>query len=641
MSGDTTEKPRRRFKPVSPASVRFTDGFWRTWTHRVREVTVPAIHRRLKEEGFLEVLAFDKPPAPLVRPVQPSGLSMQHFFDSDFGKWIEAASYGLMQRRDPVIEAQVDAIVEAYAKGQMPDGYLNSWFIRREPDRRWTNLRDLHEMYSLGHLLEGALAYAEATGRTRFLDIVRRAVAHVAGRFGPGPGQSRGYDAHAEIELALMRLHGETGDQQALDLASFLVDERGRQPPFFDEEARARGEDPADYVYKTYAYSQAHRPVREQDEVVGHAVRAMYLFTAMAELAGETGDSGLKAACDRLFAQLTTRRLYVTGGLGPSAANEGFTRDYDLPNASAYAETCAAVGVALWCRSLSTLELDGRYADLAETVMLNGALSGLSCEGDRFFYDNPLESDGGHRRWAWHYCPCCTGNIARFVASVGTNFYAVGEGEIAVHHYGAGEAQLRLGAERVTITQVTRYPWDGKITLQIALHHPLRFTLHVRLPGWCTAPSVDLNGEPLDCGPARMGYLAIERDWSPGDEVRLSLPMPVERLYAHPSVTADAGRVALRRGPLVFCVEETDLGLPPQRLGLPRSAVLAARFDPELLGGAVVIEGEAVMNDTQDWETVLYRTMPPARRPVPFRAVPYHLWANREPGGMQVWLREI
>ncbi|MFO1150318.1 MAG: glycoside hydrolase family 127 protein [Alsobacter sp.] len=632
--------PRRRFAPASPGAVRFADGFWRTWTERVRKITVPAIHRRLEEEGVLEALAFGEPPGPLVRPIKPSGLSMQHFFDSDVGKWIEAASYTLMGRRDAALEARIDAIVEAYAGGQMADGYLNSWFIRREPEGRWTNLRDLHEMYSLGHLLEGALAYAQATGKTRFLDVVRRAVAHVAERFGPGPGQSRGYDAHAEIELALLRLHRATGDAQALKLAAFLVDERGRQPSFFDAEALARGDDPAAYVYKTYAYSQAHRPVREQDEVVGHAVRAMYLFTAMADLAAETGDAALKAACDRLFAQLTTRRLYVTGGLGPSAANEGFTRDYDLPNASAYAETCAAIGLALWCRSLSAMDLDARHADLAETVMLNGALAGLSAAGDRFFYDNPLESEGGHRRWAWHECPCCTGNIARFVASAGSSFYAVGEGEIAVHHYGAGEARLGLGGDAVTIAQETRYPWDGEVTLLVSPARPRRFVLHVRLPGWCRSPALALNGEPLDCGAARRGYLSIERDWREGDALRLSLPMAVECLHAHPAVAADAGRVALRRGPVVYCVEQADVAVPPQRLSLPASAPLVARFDPGLLGGAVVIEGEALADTDGEWGDALYRTAAPDKRTVAFRAIPYHLWANREPGAMQVWLRE-
>ena len=293
------ERPASRLRPADPGKVAFTGGFWESWTRMVRELTVPTQYQRLEEEGFLEVLDFDKPPAPLVRPVQPSGLSMQHFFDSDFGKWIEAASYALKSHPDAEIEAKIDGIVEKLASGQMADGYLNSWFIRREPEKRWTNLRDLHEMYSMGHLLEGAVAYFEATGKRRFLDVMIRAVDHIIDTFGPEPGQLRGYDAHEEIEIALVKLWRVTSDPRHLKLAAFFVNERGRMPSYYDEEARRRGEDPAAYVYQTYAYSQAHEPVREQTRVEGHAVRAMYLFSAMADLAHETNDPTLKQACAR------------------------------------------------------------------------------------------------------------------------------------------------------------------------------------------------------------------------------------------------------------------------------------------------------------------------------------------------------
>ncbi len=403
----STAAPSRRFRrlvPIDHARVTFTGGFWASWTETVRAVTIPTQHDRLEEEGFLEVLDFDRPPSPLVRPIQPSGLSMQHFFDSDFGKWIEAASYALKTAPAPEIEAKVDAIVEKLAAGQMPDGYLHSWFIRREPEKRWTNLRDLHEMYSMGHLLEGAIAYFEATGKRRFLDVMIRAVDHIIDTFGPEPGQLRGYDAHEEIEIALVKLWRVTGDPRHLKLASFFVDERGRMPSYYDEEARRRGEDPAAYVFQTYAYSQAHKPVREQTQVEGHAVRAMYLASAMADLATETDDESLKATCDRFFADVTGRQLYVTGGIGPSGANEGFTRAYDLPNETAYAETCAALALGFFSHRMAQIDLDGRYTDMLETVLYNGALSGLSRQGDRYFYDNVLESHGQHRRWKWHYC---------------------------------------------------------------------------------------------------------------------------------------------------------------------------------------------------------------------------------------------
>ncbi|MBO9101274.1 MULTISPECIES: glycoside hydrolase family 127 protein [unclassified Rhizobium] len=630
-----------RFVPADHSRVEFSGGFWQSWTETVRSVTIPSQHDCLEEEGFLEVLDFGKPPGPLARPIQPSGLSMQHFFDSDFGKWIEAASYTLKAHPDVEIEAKIEAIVEKLEQGQMADGYLNSWFIRREPEKRWTNLRDLHEMYSMGHLLEGAVAYFEATGKRRFLDVMIRAVDHIIDTFGPEPGKLRGYDAHEEIELALVKLYRVTRDPRHLDLAVYFVDERGAMPSYYDEEARKRGENPDDYVYQTYAYSQAHIPVREQTQVVGHAVRAMYLFSAMADLAHENNDPALFAICDRLFDNLTSRQLYVTGGLGPSASNEGFTREYDLPNETAYAETCAAVALGFWGHRMAQIDLDRRFTDSLETVLFNGALSGISRDGQHYFYENVLESHGQNRRWKWHYCPCCPTNIARFITSLGQYFYSARDGELAVHLYGANTAELSVGNAFVRLRQETRYPWDGDIGLRLGLENATPLTVKLRIPGWCLDATIAVNGEPVDLRACvTKGYAYIAREWRDGDEIRLSFDMPVQRLYAHPAASEDSGRVALRRGPVVYCVEETDIGGEPQRLRLPADAVIGTRFDAELLGGAMVLEGEALEADASDWSDSLYRTSPPALVPKPFKAIPYHLWANREPGAMLVWLQE-
>lgn len=633
--------PAGRFVPADHARVDFTGGFWQSWSQTVRDVTIPTQHMRLDEEGFLEVLDFDKPAGPLARPIQPSGLSMQHFFDSDFGKWIEAASYTLKAHPNPETEAKIDDIVEQLAKGQMADGYLNSWFIRREPEKRWTNLRDLHEMYSMGHLLEGAVAYYEATGKRRFLDVMIRAVDHIIDTFGREPGKLAGYDAHEEIELALVKLYRVTRDPRHLKLATYFVDERGVMPSYYDEEARKRGEDPADYVYQTYAYSQAHMPVREQGQVVGHAVRAMYLFSAMADLAYENDDPTLKEACDRLFDNLVGRQLYVTGGLGPSASNEGFTREYDLPNETAYAETCAAIALGFWSHRMAQTDLNSKFTDRLETVLFNGALSGISRDGEHYFYENVLESHGQNRRWKWHYCPCCPTNIARFITSLGQYYYSSRQGELAVHLYGANTAELMVGETFVRLKQDTQYPWNGDVQLALNLDKPSRFTLHLRIPGWCRDAKVTVNGGTIDLTACtRKGYAAITRDWQDGDEVRLSIAMPVDRLYAHPAASEDAGRVALQRGPVVYCVEETDIGGEPQRLRLPADAEITARFDADLLGGAVVLEGQALEAGSEDWDGSLYRTSPPVLKPRAFKAIPYHLWANREAGAMLVWLQE-
>jgi uncharacterized protein len=632
----------KRYLPADHTKVSFDGGFWKSWTETVRNVTIPTQHMRLQEEGFLEVLDFDKPPSALARPIQPSGLSMQHFFDSDFGKWIEAASYTLKNHPNPEIEAKIDAIVASLEKGQMQDGYLHSWFIRREPEKRWTNLRDLHEMYSMGHLLEGAIAYFEATGKRRFLDVMSRLVDHIIDTFGTEPGKLRGYDAHEEIELALIKLYRLSGDPRHLKQALYFVNERGQMPSYFDEEARKRGEKPEDYVYQTYAYSQAHKPVREQTEVVGHAVRAMYLFCAMADLAYEAQDESLKTACDRLFDNLIGHQLYVTGGLGPSASNEGFTREFDLPNETAYAETCAAVALGFWSHRMAQTDLDSKYTDQLETIMFNGALSGLARDGEHYFYDNVLESHGQHRRWRWHYCPCCPTNLARFITSLGQYFYSSTDDSLAVHLYGENKAELSVGKAFVRLQQKTEYPWNGDIRIEIGTDAPADFSLRLRIPGWCRKATLEVNGQTVDLGEVvTKGYAVIAREWHDGDVIRLSFDMPINRIHAHPSVSENAGCVALKRGPVVYCIEETDLGMEPQRLRLPPSADISAHYDSLLLGGTAVLEGTAFEAETSDWDNKLYRTAPPSLKARPFKAIPYHLWANREPGAMAVWLQEI
>nr|WP_132313872.1 beta-L-arabinofuranosidase domain-containing protein [Martelella mediterranea] len=638
MTNKTTKKHLSRFRPVDHAAVAFDGGFWKSWKDTVRTVTIPTQHKRLEEEGFLEVLDFEKPPGPLARPIQPSGLSMQHFFDSDFGKWIEAASYTLKQNPDGKLETQIDAIVEKLEQGQMEDGYLHSWFIRREPENRWTNLRDLHEMYSMGHLLEGAIAYFEATGKRRFLDVMIRAMDHIAATFGREGGKLRGYGAHAEIELALVKLYRVTGEDRFLKLGTYLVEERGQQPSYYDEEARKRGEDPADYVYKTYAYSQAHAPVREQPDVAGHAVRAMYFYCAVADLAYENDDPTLKAVCDRFFDDLTGDKLYVTGGIGPSAENEGFTRPFDLPNESAYAETCAAVSLGFWSHRMAQIDLDARYTDQLETVLFNGALSGISRDGEHYFYENVLESHGQNRRWKWHYCPCCPTNIARFITSLGQYFYTVKDDAVAVHLYGENAADLNVGETFLRLKQSTAYPWEGDIAISLGLEAPSEFTLFLRVPGWCEGAEISVNGAPVDLDTVvSKGYAALKRHWQDGDSIRIHLPMPVERLYAHPAVSANAGRVSLKRGPVVYCVEEADIGIEPQLLRLPRDVALEPRFDGEFLGGAVLLEANA---RAAEMSGPIYRKKAAKTAEKAITAIPYHLWANREAGGMQVWLAE-
>ena len=622
-------------EPVPFAQVRLTGAFWRERLETVLTRTIPSQHDKLREWTILDSAKLPSPPPPLVIPRHADGFSVQVFWDSDIGKWIEAASYALAHRRDADIEARIEAIVDDLERAQAPDGYLNCWYLCREPENRWTNLRDNHELYNLGHLLEGAVAYWQVTGRDRFLNIMWRYIDHVRATFGRNPGQKRGYDGHPEVELALVKLYRATGDRRALDLASYFVDERGAQPHYFDAEAKGRNEPPGRFTQKTHEYSQSHKPVREQTKVVGHAVRAMYLYTAMADLAGLKQDTDLKRACETLWDDLMLTKMYVTGGLGPSASNEGFTRDYDLPNGTAYAETCAAVALIFWARAMWHVDPDGRYADVMELALYNGALVGLSREGSEYFYANPLESDGTHGRWTWHHCPCCTMNVSRLVASVGGYAFSAGAEGIAQHLYGGFETTVEAGGTQVRIAEESNYPWDGDIAIAVDPATPATFTLSLRIPSWADGATATINGQAVPVTRDR-GYWRITRAWEAGDSVTLSLPMPTQRIFAHPSVGVDGGRVALKRGPLVYCLESPDNGGPVQHLRLPRgSAVNAERHD--IFDGIVALTARGMRLDPAG---PLYTTAPPPAAETGLTAIPYYLWANRGPASMQVWIAE-
>lgn len=627
--------------PVPFTMVSMDGAFWRERLDTVLAATIPSQHVRLAEHHILESLKLPKPTPPLTIPIGSHGMSTQVFWDSDVGKWIEAASYALAHRRDATIEAQIDAIVEDLAKAQAPDGYLNCWYLGREPEKRWTNLRDRHELYCAGHMLEGAIAYYQSTGRRKLLDIMLRYVDHIAAVFGPGADQKHGYCGHQEIELALIKLYRLLGDRKHLDLAAYFINERGKRPHYFDIEAAARGDDPKRYWFKTYEYSQSHKPVREQEKAVGHAVRAMYMYSAMADLAALLGDPALKRACETLWKDVTTKRMYVTAGLGPSASNEGFTEDYDLENDTAYAETCASVALIFWAQRMLNLDCDGAYADIMERALFNGALSGLSRDGTHYFYENRLESSGADRRWEWHPCPCCTMNVSRLIASVGGYFYSTGDDVVAVHLYGGSTARIPLKGGEVTLRQVADYPWSGKIRIDVGPASPSTFALRLRIPGWTSGETVAVNGVPVDLSAKRNGYVEIRREWQPGDAVELDLPMPVERIYAHPDVRADVDRVAIRRGPLIYCVEQADHGnRPVKRMRLPRDAALAPGLRSDLFGGIVTVEADAQAADASDWGDTLYRSTPPRADPTRLTAIPYYLWCNRGSGSMLVWIPE-
>lgn len=627
-------------QPVAWKAVTIRDSFWSPRQEINRRVTITHEYKMCRDTGRID--AFDL----TWKPGQPNEPHV--FWDSDVGKWIEAASYSLAVHPDPKLDRLLDEVVAKIAKAQQPDGYLNCHFTVVAPEKRWSNLRDWHELYCAGHLMEGAVAHYQATGKRTLLDVLCRYADHIDLVFGRKKGQKRGYCGHPEVELALVRLADVTGQEKYLRLAEYFVDERGRLPHYYDAEARARGEDPNAFWARTYAYCQAHKPLREQSEVNGHAVRAFYIYSAMADVAVRTRDAGLLAACKRLWRDVTTHKLYVTGGLGPSRHNEGFTQAYDLPNESAYAETCAAIALVFFAHRMLQIDADGRYADVMESALYNGAISGVSQDGTKFFYVNPLASyshEGqaapehlSHTRREWFGCACCPPNIARLIASIGSYVYSTSATAAYVHLYVAGQGRMNVGGSEVMIDQKTNYPWDGRIELTIGAPGPLKFDLMLRIPGWCRRYRCTAAGRTVRGAKAK-GYLRLRRTWVDGDRVVLTLSMPAERVAAHPFVDADVARVALQRGPIVYCLEQCDNQAEVRTIILPDKARLSVRFDRKLLGGVAIVEARAIAARLQPWKDRLYlRVDEAAVRKTKIKAIPYCLWNNRGPCAMTVWL---
>lgn len=634
-------KPRhdRQFRPLPVPSVE-VHGLFGDRQDAICESTAEVLLDRCVEAGMLRAIDVDQPSPGIVIPLQAWSGSTQMFWDSDLGKSMETIAYSLYRKPNPRLEARVDAIVDMYEKLQDKDGYLNAWFQRVQPGRRWTNLRDHHELYCAGHLIEGAVAYYQATGKRKLLDVMCRFADYMIEVFGHGEGRLPGYCGHEEIELALVKLARVTGEKKYLDLAKFFIDERGREPHFFTEEAIRDGRDPKQFIQKTYEYNQAHLPVREQKKVVGHAVRAMYLYSGMADIATEYNDDTLTSALETLWDDLTTKQMYVTGGIGPAASNEGFTDYYDLPNESAYAETCASVGLVFWASRMLGRGPNRRYADIMEQALYNGAMAGLSLDGKTFFYENPLESAGKHHRWVWHHCPCCPPNISRLLASIGSYMYAVAEDEIAVHLYGESKVHFEIGGKKIELAQKTRYPWDGTIRFDVTTRDPVRFALSLRIPEWAEGAMLKLNGEAIDLSELTIdGYARIEREWRSGDRVELDIPLTPRALWANPQVRQDTGRVALMRGPLVYCAEATDNGAGLNGIVLGSDVSKAKTAEIAELQGAVALDIPVTRDNADDWGPGLYRTNPPKVNQATARFVPYHLWDNRTPGEMLVWIR--
>jgi len=633
-------KPLRDYpvKPVPFTSVHFNDIFWAPRIEINRTVTIPFAFQKCEETK--RVYHFERAAAALrgeeLKDKRPPGYP---FDDTDVYKVLEGAAYTLCIHPDPKLEAYLDSLIEKIGAAQEPDGYL---YTTRTIDpvnpHRWAGSKrwemekvDSHELYNLGHLYEAAVAHYQATGKRSLLEIALKTADLLTRTF--GPGKQSIWPGHQITEMGLVKLYRVTGDERYLELAKFMLDARG---PDGD---RGAGR----------TYNQSHKRVVEQTEAVGHAVRATYMYSGMADVAALTSDTAYLNAIDKIWENIVSKKLYITGGIGATGSGEAFGRDYELPNMSAYCETCAAIGNSYWNHRLFLLHGDAKYIDVMERTLYNGLISGVSLDGKSFFYPNPLESKGQHKRSPWFGVACCPGNITRFMASVPGYVYAQQGNALYVNLFVGGAAEIKLDNGRtVKIEQQTRYPWDGAVHITVNPDKSSRFTIKVRIPGWARNEAVpsdlyrflDQGAEPVTLkvngkGVAlnlEKGYVNLDRVWKQGDRIELTLPMPVRRVVAHEQVAADRGRVALQRGPLVYCAEWPDN--PDGRvrnLMLSDNAPLTAEFKPNLLNGVTVIKGKALASVTDETGKVM-------KKEQELTAIPYYAWANRGPGEMIVWI---
>jgi DUF1680 family protein len=621
--------PPSSVTPIAAERVVINDSFWGGRQHANRQGTLAANFEQCEKTGRIENF---------VKAAKGAGTEKYegYFFnDSDVYKAIEGACLVLERTKDPALDAKLDGLIATIAAAQQPDGYLNAYYTLMEPEKKWTDLPVKHELYCAGHLIEAGIAHHRVTGKRTLLDVAVRFADLIDSMFGPPPKRN-GVAGHEEIELALVKLWKHTGEEKYRDLAAHFVAQRGRA-----EQVGGAGGGETRTLYGEYC--QDHAPVETHDHAVGHAVRAMYLYCAVADLAAMTGDATYTPALDRVWDDLTNTKMYITGGIGNSSANEGFTTPYDLPNDSAYAETCAGIGLAMWSHRMALLHGSegARFMDVVERGLYNGILSGVSQDGRGFFYVNPLGSRGTHHRQAWFACACCPPNILRFVEQVGGMVYATGPAEVLVNLYVGSRApfEVESAGRRVTgtIEQTTSYPWDGDVKVTLTLDAPAEFALRLRVPGWCRSTMMRLNDGAFE--PAReAGYATVRRTWKSGDTVQWSMSMPVERVYSHPSVKGNAGRAAFQRGPMVYCFEGADNpGIAVRQAAIPAGAEVHTDHLPGVLGGVTVlrVKGQIAGGDTGG---ALYRTAD--ARTVTMTAIPYFAWDNREPGEMLVWMPE-
>ena len=592
---DIKEQPLKMIEQIDFSHVKINDNFWSPRLSKHVSATLPVCIDQIENQTG-RIRNFEN-------AAKGEGEHSGIFFDdSDVYKALEGMAYSLINNPDPELEKKADEWIDKFAAAQQPDGYINTFYTLTGLDKRWTNM-DKHEMYCAGHMIEAGVAYYQATGKRKLLDVCIRMTDHMMSQF--GPGKRHWVPGHEEIELALVKLYQTTQEQKYLDFAYWLLEERGHGHGTMGDEGKW---DPV--------YYQDIVPVRQLTDISGHAVRCMYLYCGMADVAALKNDTGYIAAMDRLWDDVVHRNMYITGGIGSSRDNEGFTEDYDLPNLDAYCETCASVGMVLWNQRMNQLTGDSKYIDILERSLYNGALAGISLGGDRFVYVNPLESKGDHHRQEWYGCACCPSQLSRFLPSIGNYIYASSDDALWVNLYIGNTGQIRIGETDILLTQETDYPWDGSVKLTISTSQPLEKEIRLRIPNWCKTYDLSINGKRINVSEEK-GY-AVIKDWKSQDVIALDMDMPVEIVAADPHVKENFGKRAIQRGPLVYCMEEIDNPVYFDQIQLSPSTTFQTAFVSDILNGIKTIKTNG--------------------RAQSATFIPYYAWDNRKAGKMRVWI---
>ena len=615
---------------------RWTGGFWADRFALCHRTILPSMRRALEDPANTARLGYFR----IAAGLESGEHRGTNWSDGDCYKWLEAMAHVYGVTGDAELDRQMDQVIGWIAGAQQPDGYLNTQITLNPAKRRWQDVHD-HELYNVGHCFTAAAAHFEATGKRSLLQVAARLADYLHGVFAPTPPALANFGFNPSQIVGLVDLYRATGDRRYLDLADVFVTNRGSAP-----DPGVNGDQNQDRV-----------PLREETAAVGHAVTATYLWAGAADVCAETGEPALRSALERIWRDVVTTKLYVTGAVGAhhysasirrDPVHEAFGLPHELPNATAYTETCANIGQAMWALRMAALTGDAGYADVLEQVIYNSGLSGMSADGTRFCYTNPLRWYGAeHRllshdtaeRWFTHHCYCCPPQVARTIAKLHRWAYGLADDAVWVHLYGGSRLETEIAGGRLALTQETDYPWDGAVTVTIREAPPQPFTLHLRVPGWARGAELCAAGAAVPAAPG--AYAGVRRRWRAGESATLTLPMRAELVTAHPRLEQNRNQAAVVRGPVVYCLEQVDLddGAPLDQIHLPRGFAPAASYRPDLLGGVTVLEGTAVRAGGAAWNGALYRRGEARNpQPAPVRMIPYFAWRNRGDCAMAVWL---